>query len=159
MAMSPAERQRRHRQRKRVARGTAGLSLAEVNGTNSREHGAHSADIGVAAAERLPDLPAYLDAAMFREAVAIVRRRVIMAERVGVWVGGLTEAEATTPSKAGSSSPAEISRQQDLAALNGLAALGLTPGAMARFGRLLEERQKPDLALLHAAVLEEESGA
>ncbi len=42
-------------------------------------------------------------------------------------------------------------RRLDDSALRGLAQLGLTPHAMARFGRMLEERQQLDIALLKAA--------
>src|SRR5690349_1255789 len=107
--------------------------------SNARTHGAYAADVDQAAQERLPGLPAYLGQPMFHEAVAIAKRRMVMAERLGVWVAGMSEHEQITPTRPGSSSPSEISRQHDETALRALAALGLTPASAARFGRALED--------------------
>jgi hypothetical protein len=147
MAMTPAERARRARRRKRVANGTQDLILVGRGNGNARKHGGHAGDVDGEAQSRLPGMPDYLSRPVFAEAVAIAKRRVVMAERIGLWVAALSEGEATTPAKAGSSSPAEISRQHDLAALNALGALGLTPQASARWGRGLEESGRPDIAL------------
>jgi hypothetical protein len=159
VALSPAERAKRYRRRQRLKRGTQDLTLVGPGNTASLKHGAHRADVTEAAARRLPDLPAYLERPAFAETVAIARRRVVMAQRIGEWVAAMPEDEALTPAKAGSSSPAEISRQQDLSALSALAALGLTPQASARWGRGLEESGQPDLAMLHAAWVEDDAGA
>jgi hypothetical protein len=79
-----------------------------------------------------------------------------MASRIGRWVAAMPEDEALTPAKAGSSSPAEISRMQDLSALASLENLGLTPRSAARWGRALEESGQPDLALIAMTVMEQD---
>jgi hypothetical protein len=159
VAMSAAERARRYRRRQRVKNGTADLVMIGPGNSNSRKHGAHGGDVDQAAASRLPGLPAYLEQPQFAESVAIARRRVVMAQRIGEWVAAMPEDEALTPSKAGSSSPAEVARQQDLSALNALASLGLTPQSSARWGRALAESDRPDLALMAMAEWEEDDGA
>ena len=153
--MTAAERSRRYRRRQRVKNGTEGLTLVGPGNVSAVRHGAHAADVGQAAAERLPGLPAYLEQPQFAEAVQIARRRVVMAERIGSWVTAMPEQEQITPTKAGSATPAEISRQQDTAALNALSSLGLTPQSSARWGRGLEESGRPDLALLAEVWMEE----
>jgi hypothetical protein len=160
VALSAAERAKRYRRRQRVRNGTQDLTLVGPSNTSAVKHGAHAGDLNEAAAERLPGLPQYLLQEQFLEAVSICRRRVVMAQRIGEWVAAMPEDEAITPAKAGSSSPAEISRQQDTAALNALSALGLTPQASARWGRSLEESGRPDLALMAMEwVQEDDAGA
>jgi hypothetical protein len=148
--MTSAERARRYRRRKRVAAGTDGVIMVGPGNQNSRRHGVYSADLELAVRERLAALPTYLQAEAFADATAIVFRRVERAQRLGEWVQGLSEEEAVTPRKAGSSSPEEISRHADDSALRGLSVLGLVPASAARFAAKLEQAQKPDLAQLAA---------
>jgi hypothetical protein len=115
---------------------------------NARRHGAFSRDLETAVEARLAELPAYLRAAAFADAVQIVFRRVERAQRLGEWVGGLSEAEACTPRKAGGSSPEEISRHADDSALRGLNLLGMSPAAAAKSAHRLEMGLRPDYALL-----------
>jgi hypothetical protein len=82
-----------------------------------------------------------------------------MAERIGLWVAAMPEEQQITPTRPGSSSPAEISRQHDLAALNALGSLGLTPQSSARFGRSLEDSERPDFALMWQAQVEDSGDA
>ena len=82
MGMTAAEHSRRYRRRQRMKNGTDGLTLVGPGNVSAVRHGAHSADLDEAAAERLPGLPAYLEQARFREAIALARRRVLMAEQM-----------------------------------------------------------------------------
>jgi hypothetical protein len=125
------------------------------------KHGAWASDVPAAVEERLADpaLPDYVRLPVFRPVAEIALRRVERAARFGQWLGELSPDEASTPRRAGSSSPEEIGRHLDDSAIRALGQLGLTPSAMAKFGRMLEERQRPDLALLHAALVEEGDSA
>jgi hypothetical protein len=132
------------------------MVLVGAQNQAARKHGADAADLDEAVAGRIEALPQYLRAAAFSDAIEIVFRRVERSRRLGDWITGLTDEESCTPRRAGGSTPEEISRHADDSALRGLSQLGLTPAAAAKFGRMLEERQRPDLALMHAAWLEEE---
>lgn len=156
MAQSAAERSREYRRRQRERRGTAGRTLVGRGNVSAVKHNGYGRDLDAAALARLEsaELPGYLSLPQFRDSLDIAFRRVEQAQRIGAWVGTLSEAEATTPAKAGSSSPAEISRQHDATAMAALAALGLTPASAAKIAKRLEP--KLDLAVLAAMHLQDE---
>lgn len=119
---------------------------------NRRLHGMWAGDVPAAVEARLADpaLPDYVRLPVFRPVAEIALRRVERASRFGRWLDSLPPEVASRPARAGSSSPEEQGRHLDESAARLLGVLGLTPQSMVRVGRVLEERQKPDLAQLAA---------